>query len=321
MVLDHLDIIEQLLNGDALSMSLDVFKSKVLKDKQDLIKLLSTTADLQKTNARNMLLADFLYQLLKTGSEQCYYCGNKSQGRNKGDHIDHLEYYNKHERVSRMRTPWDTILEIFKGRLVCSGCHKHGGKHDPTYDALLERPISLVYGKVLNGCGNDGKLSHKMVTDLIDVFEIQLFLEEGKREGGFNGLASYATLRRLVWDIFGINVADLYSKGEEYYNTLPLTTRRVENRMANKRKRAWNEVFTQILIKLTGRCKDKCNKCFLNRHPNTRSGVDIHHINTRAENQDLMPFDRAQDLYIDTYIRELKKGNAEVLCTKCHSEE
>ena len=309
------------MNGDALGMSLDEFRSKVLKDNQDLIKLLSTAEDKQYTISRNHILANFLYQLLKFESKQCYYCGNKSQGRNKGDHIDHLGFYIKHKAVSEIYTPWDVLLEIFKGRLVCSGCHKRGGKHDPTYDTLLARPISLVYGKVLNGCGNDGELSHKKVTGLIDTFEMQLFLEEGKLEGGFNGLASYATLRRLVWDIFGINVADLYSKDEEYYNTLPLTTRRVENVMAIKRRKVWNEVFTQILIKLTGRCKDKCKKCFLNRHPNTRSGVDIHHINTRAENQDLMRFDRAQDLYIDTYIRELKKGNAEVLCTKCHSEE
>ena len=287
------------MDGHAKGMSLDVFKTQVLKGNQDLIKLLSTAADMNTPDHRNKLLADFLYQLLKFESKQCYYCGNKSQGRNKGDHIDHLWYYNKHKDVSRMRTPWDVLLEIFKGRLVCSGCHKRGGKHDSTYDALLERPISLVYGKVLNGCGNDGELSHEKVKDLIDVFEIQLFLEEGKREGGFNGLASYATLRRLVWDIFGINVADLYSKDEEDYNTTPLHIpgyTRVENALATKRKRAWNEVFTQILIKLTGRCKRKCNKCFLNRHPNTRGGVDIHHINTRAENQDLMSFNSTKGI-------------------------
>ena len=304
-------------------MSLDEFRSKVLKDNQDLIKLLSTAEDKQYTISRTSILADFLYQLLKFESKQCYYCGNKSQGRNKGDHIDHLGFYIKHKGVADIYNPWDVLLEIFKGRLVCSGCHKRGGKHDPTYDALLERPISLVYGKVLNGCGNDGELSHKKVTGLIDTFEMQLFLEEGKLEGGFNGLASYATLRRLVWDIFGINVADLYSKDEEYYNTLPpcnYTGRvRVENVMARKRKRVWNEVFTQILIKLTGQCR--CKKCFLNRHPNTRSGVEIHHNNTRAEYQDLMEFGKAEYLYIDTYIGELKTGNAEILCVKCHSEE
>ena len=216
--------------------------------------------------------------------------------------MDHLEIYHKNERVSNAKVVRVAILEGFKCKLVCSSDHRRGEKHDEEYDARLMTSCQLVYGP------NFGQ-EHRSVTEVLDLQEVQLLVLEGKKVGGFvGGCASLNDMKVILWSLLGIHYLDVLPCTEEDYNS---RTRDED------RREVWNKVFSRVLIKLSVKCRH-CGKCFRNIHPLRRNGVELNHLNTRADNPDLMTFDAAEHCGIDTYISQLRKGNADAICTYCH---
>ena len=212
--------------------------------------------------------------------------------------------------ISLMTSVTDALLELLKCRLIHIGSHQLGSKHTAEYDAQLAIPPELVYGNKFGTEARD-------VKSILQIYEVQYFLACGKACGGFNGRATLKALKVLVYNCFGICPQDVfpYTSEKESYNTTNL------KRQCTNRRRFWNKTFTQILIKLAIRCKGagdyECDECFLNRHPLLRSGVHNHHQIKRSSHN-LLPFDEAERLYIDTYIDQLIKGDAAGLCVGCH---
>lgn len=195
-----------------------------------------------------------------------------------------------------------------------------GDVHDKAYDDLLNRKVKLVYGEALSLGGK-----HKEMTELLDVYEVQLFIEVGKAVNGFMGHAELSTLKLLLWNIFGVHLMDVYPYTEDYYKF----------QKKREKGRVWREALEQVLIKLTCKCVDEdgngnvrmvrleCPRkmCFLNRHPKTRSGIEINHLNTRKDNQDLKGFGESKGNSIKDYTTQLKKGRGDVICVLCHEEK
>ena len=221
---------------------------------------------------------------------------------NQQGHLDHLEIYHRHERVSCIKTVREALLESFKCKFVCAADHRRGAKHDEDYDEELMTTCQLVYGP------NFGS-EHRTITEVLELQEVQLFVLEGKKVGGFEvGRATLDDMKVILWNIFGIHYKDVLPCTEEDYNGYQRSLRR---------RRVWNKVFTQVLIKLSVKC-EKCGKCFRNIHPLRRSGVELNHLNERANNPGLMIFKHAEDQAIDTYIEQLRKGKGDAICKYCH---
>ena len=230
---------------------------------------------------------------------------------NQQGHLDHLEIYHRHERVSCIKTVREALLESFKCKFVCAADHRRGAKHDEDYDEKLLTSCQLVYGP------NFGS-EHRTITEVLELQEVQLFVLEGKKVGGFEaGHASLDDMKVILWNIFGIYYRDVLPCTEEVYNS-PGYQRHKDGRTNNSpRRRVWNSVFTQVLVKLSVKC-EKCGKCFRNIHPLRRSGVELNHLNERANNPGLMIFKHAEDQAIDTYIEQLRKGKGDAICKYCH---
>ena len=217
--------------------------------------------------------------------------------------------------ISKINSVTDLLLEILKCRLIHMGSHQLGSKHTAEYDARLAIPPVLVYGNKFGTEPRD-------VEPILQIYEMQYFLACGKACGGFNGRASLEALEVLVYNCFGICPQDVFpfTSEKKSYNTTNIKVQ-CKNGQCAIRRIFWNRTFTQILVKLAIRCKGagdyECDECFLNRHPLTRSGVHNHHQNKRSSHN-LLPFDEAERLYIDTYTDQLIKGNGASLCNGCH---
>jgi len=219
--------------------------------------------------------------------------------------------------ISEMTSVTDLLLEILKCRLIHMGSHQLGSKHTARYDNQLAIPPVLVYG---NKFGTE----HRDVKQILQLYEVQYFLACGKACGGFNGRATLKALEVLVYNCFGICPQDVFpfTSEKKSYNTTNIKVQ-CKNGQCQTRRIFWNRTFTQILVKLAIRCKGttttnyKCDECFLNRHPLTRSGAHHHHQIKRASHN-LLTFARAEKLYIDSYIDQLIKGDAAGLCAGCH---
>ena len=206
----------------------------------------------------------------------------------------------------------DNILEGLKCRMVTFDSHMLGSKHTEDYDNWLATRPRLVYGDVLG-------TEHRTIKQILELREMQVFLLSGKAIGGFNGYATFESLEVLVWNVFQIDPWSVFAFTKEEYNDKSQGT----SQSRIRRLRYWNKTFTQLLIKLAVRCpgmNGKCEECFLNRHPATRSGVHHHHQNKRSDHG-LDKFAYAECLYIDSYIDQLIKGDGDGLCAGCHSCE
>ena len=173
------------------------------------------------------------------------------------------------------------------------------------------------------------------MTELLEVKEVQMFIGVAKAVNGFTGHADLSTLKLLLWNIFGVHLMDVYPYTEDHYEfTEGMTELQTKNHRSNVRGVVWREALEQVLIKLTCKCVDagdgqkrkkrsECPRsmCFLNRHPNTRSGVQINHLNPRKDNRDLISFKRAKQTSIKVYTTQLKKGRGDVICPLCHDEK
>jgi hypothetical protein len=221
--------------------------------------------------------------------------------------LDHLELYHKHDKVSRISTVREALLESFKCKFVCAADHRRGAKHDEDYDEKLLTSCQLVYGPKIGS-------EHRTLTEVLELQEVQLFVLEGKKVGGFEaGHATLDVMKVILWNIFGIHYKDVLPCTKEDYNGY----QRKKDERHQRRRKVWNKVFTQVLIKLSVKC-EKCGKCFRNIHPLRRSGVELNHLNERANNPGLMTFKEAEKQAIDTYIDQLRKGKGDAICKYCH---
>ena len=225
--------------------------------------------------------------------------------------MDHLEVYNKRKVVSDIIAVREVILESFCTKFVCASDHRRGAKHDKDYDEKLLTSCQIVYGPNIG-------TEHRTITEVLALQEVQLFVLEGKKVGGFEtGSASLEEMKVILWNIFGIHYKDVLPCTEEVYNSPGYQKNSRGEKDNTPRRQVWNKVFTRVLVKLSVKC-GKCGKCFRNIHPLRRSGVELNHLNARADNTGLMKFKDAELLTIDTYISQLRKGKGDAICKYCH---
>ncbi|KAL9182589.1 hypothetical protein ACHAXT_013241 [Thalassiosira profunda] len=266
-----------------------------------------------RTNT-NKFLVYLTRRLITMFSKACYYCGEDTStkaGATKNDQLNHGDEYEKHDAVSNLLSVGDAILESFKTYNVCSGCHRKGAKHDEEYDERLARRPRRVYPHSLLP---QNEKQHRTVTETLDLPEVQFFIHEGKACGGFSGRCELKTLEVLVEKVFDFDASDVIDFTEETYNKQHYQQQSSSMQGApQSRRKCWNRTFTHILIKLAGKCPGGCGRCFLNRSPHRRGGVELNHLNQRRDNDDLMAFKHAATYHIDMYVEQLRAGNADVI--------
>lgn len=237
--------------------------------------------------------------------------------------MDHVQYYlnnlGKHTNVSHITNLRNHFLETFKCRMLHRGSHCRDGAHTDEYDNKLLASQSLMYG----GFGD----KHRTITQVLDLKEVQRFIEDGKVRQGFHGDADIEALDICIWNNFGIDPDDVRGCTKDEYNAdfLDYADSRQRNdggrKMRRKyRKMYWNYTLVRIMIKLSVKCTN-CGKCFKNIRRGRRQDVELHHLKKRSDYNGKTFGAAAANLFVDDFVDVLKEGDADAWCVLCHKGE
>ena len=239
--------------------------------------------------------------------------------------MDHIPYFlvrlGKHKDLSHITNLRNHFLETFKCPMLYRGSHYRGGGHTDEFDAQLVTSQRLMYGGV--ELGNN----HRTITEVLEIKEVQRFIEDGKDRKGFRGDADIQALDISIWNNFGIDPDDVRGCTEDEYNEdfSNYGSSRQRNDGGRKMKRDhrrkyWNWTLVRIMIKLSVKCR-KCEMCFKNIRRTRLGDVEYHHLNKRSDYDGMEFADAAAKLFVDDFVNVLKEGDADVWCVLCHKGE